>query len=333
MTKNYSRITIADRRLIEQHLKAGKTISWIASALNKNKSSISREIRKGSSSGGYLSKDAQITTDRLKERNRRKAKIQGALETLLLLFLIEQQWSPEQISGRLRRLYSEISELQVSAETIYKYVYKSELREEITSCLRRGRKRRRKKQAPKRGGIRNKVGISMRPDISDRQEFGHWEGDLIVGQENQSAVLTLVERSSRYVRIVPLAAKDSRTVVTAIITTLRKVPKHLRKSLTYDQGSEMADHARITETLDLPVFFADAGKPQQRGTNENTNGLIRQYLPKGTDLRQFSDGWIAEAQHRLNNRPKPVLDFATPQEIFRLAELSPTLTLIKALAT
>lgn len=333
MAKNYSRISVSERGLIEQHLKTGKSQAWIAKALNRNKSSISREIRKDYSSDHYSAKRAQRVTEQLKARNRRKGKVHGPLEAAVLWYLTELQCSPLQISGRLKREYPQICDLHVSPETIYKYIYNSPLRENITSCLRRGRKRRRRKQALKRGGIRNKVPISMRPDLTNRQEFGHWEGDLIVGKEHQSAMLTLVERSSRYTIIVPLISKDSKSVVNAAATALIKLPKHLRKSLTYDQGSEMAEHAILYERLKLPVYFADAGKPQQRGTNENTNGLIRQYFPKGSDLRQFSESQVLEVQEKLNKRPKTVLNYATPLEIFAAAEADPGLRLSNAIAS
>ena len=247
MAKKYSRVTLAERKLIAQHLSDGKSPSWIANAIGRDKSTISREIQKGSSLvQPYSFRRAQNITDRLKTRNRRSAKIQGALESAVLWYLLELQCSPTQIVGRLKREYPTISELQVSHETIYKYVYSSPLRDKITSSLRRSRKKRRRKKAPNRGGIRNKLPISKRPDLSNREEFGHWEGDLIVGKEHQSAMATLVERSSRYTIIIPLEAKDSNSVVNAITSSLEELPPHLLKSLTYDQCSEMAEHSRLT---------------------------------------------------------------------------------------
>ncbi len=320
MTKKYQRLNVAERRLIEQHLKEGKSQSWISKALGRHKSTICRELRKKDySRHGYHSREAQKLADTLKERNRRTRKIQGGLEAAVLYYLLELQCSPFQIEGRLKRKYPGISELHVSQEIIYKYVYASPLKQIITTCLRRGRKRRRHKRAPNRGGIRNKVSISQRPDLSDREEFGHWEGDLIIGKEGQSAMATLVERSSRYTMVLPLEGKSSNTVVNAIIEAMKSMPSHLRKSLTYDQGSEMAEHSRLSDEVNIQVYFADAGKAQQRGTNENTNGLLRQYFPKKTDLRSFANDEVSKVQQKLNARPKGVLKFATPSEVFAQA--------------
>jgi len=332
MAKKYSRLSLSERQLIEQHLREGKSQSWIAKALGRHKATISREMRKGSySRASYRALKAQKLANTLKTRNRRARKIQGALEAAILSYLFDLQCSPFQIQGRLKREYPSIEELHVSHETIYKYIYESPLRQRITSCLRRGRKRRRHKRAPSRGGIRNKVSISQRPDLSNREELGHWEGDLIVGKENQSAMATLVERSSRYTIILPLEAKNSPSVVDAMVTALKQLPRHLRKSLTYDQGSEMAEHERLSKEVNMPVYFADPGKPQQRGTNENTNGLIRQYFPKKTDLRTYSDAEISEVQRKLNARPKGVLKFATPSEVFGQAQANSDLKLSEIL--
>ena len=193
--------------------------------------------------------------------------------------------------------------------------------------MRRKRKKRRRKQRPRRGGIRNKTSIHERPDISDRQEFGHWEGDLIIGKDQKSAMGTLVERSSRFTIIVPLKGSDSRTVVNAFKEAFQGIPKHLRKSLTYDQGSEMAEHERLSKSLNMAVFFADAGQPQQRGSNENVNGLIREYFPKKTNLNDYSHEEILKVQQIINSRPKRVLEYAMPKEIFSLAKNSPNLLL------
>jgi IS30 family transposase len=182
----------------------------------------------------------------------------------------------------------------------------------------------RNRKALNRGGIRNRVSIHKRSlTVEDRQEFGHREGDLIIGKEQQSSMGTLVERSCRFTLIVPLKARNSQTVVDAFIEVLKKSPPHLRKSMTYDQGTEMAEHERLTEKVGIQVYFADPGQPQQRGTNKNTNGLIREYFPKKTNLRKYSDKEISRVENILNQRPKAVLSYATPKEIFTLAEKYP----------
>jgi len=320
MATEYSRLTVTERRLIEQHLKSGKSPSWIAKALGRHKSTISRELhRTGPDIRKYTHRKAQKNADFCKVRNRKQAKIQGALQAAVFYYLVDLHCSPQQISGRLRKKYPKFDELQVSHETIYKYVYSTESQLQLSSCLRKKHKKRRRKKKARRGGIRNKTSIHRRADLQDREEFGHWEGDLIIGKERKSAMGTLIERSSRYTIIVPLNGQDSKTVVDAFIEELQKVPKHLRKSLTYDQGSEMAEHERITQKLHMDVFFADPGKPYQRGTNENNNGLIREYFPKKTDLREYSNERIAEVQMILNSRPRPVLKFSSANEVFAKA--------------
>jgi IS30 family transposase len=159
--------------------------------------------------------------------------------------------------------------------------------------------------------------------VYNREEFGHWEGDLIIGKGQQSAMATLVERSSRYLILIPLAARNSKTVVNAFIEAFSNLPSYMRKSLTYDQGSEMAEHERLRDEIGIDVYFADAGQPQQRGTNENTNGLIREFFPKGIDLNQFNIEDTQEVQEILNQRPKKVLKYATAKEAFSWATANP----------
>lgn len=332
MTVEYSRLSLDERRLIEQHNNANKSVTWIAKALGRSKSTISEELRRGGRDPKeYMYRRAQSHANLCKQRNKRKAKIQGKLESIIFYYLFEWHCSPQQISGRLKRELPCMEEFHVSHETIYRYIYRSPLKNKITSCLRRKRKKRRRKQRIARGGIRNKVSIHDRPDISDRQEFGHWEGDLIIGKDQKSAMGTLIERSSRYTIIVPLQARDSRSVVNAFSKALHKIPKHLRKSLTYDQGSEMAEHERLSKYLDMPIYFADPGKPQQRGCNENANGLIREYFPKRAELDNYSFEEISRLQQILNFRPKAVLQYATPREVFNLAAKDPELRLRNAI--
>jgi IS30 family transposase len=266
----------------------------------------------------------------LKIRNRRKRKIQGELEDIILEYLLTYSCSPQQISGRLKKILPESIDFHVSHETIYRYIYNSEKRATIVASLRRRHKYRRKKRSTpmKRGGIKNKTSIHERPDsVEDREEFGHWEGDLIIGKGQKSAMLTLVERSSRYLMVFPIKKKDSKTVVNTMIDAFKEIPKHLRKSITYDQGTEMAEHERVSKALDMPVYFADAGKPQQRGSNENTNGLLRQYFPKGSDLLSFGKEVVEKVQNIINQRPRPVLNYSTAKEVLEESKKQPQATL------
>ena len=240
---------------------------------------------------------------------------------------IRQGWSPLQIAGRLRRMDPADSPGTVCHETIYTALYalpRGELKRELIAHLRQGRQTRRPRsrgQDRRRGFVTDDIRIAERPeDVAGRLIPGHWEGDLIKGAANRSAVGTLVERTSRLVLLARMDALDAETTRCAFERSFENVPEPLRKSLTYDRGTEMARHAQLTENTGIKVWFADPYSPWQRGSNENANGLIRQYLPKGTDLSPFDQDQLNEIAERLNNRPRKVLDFETPNEVFaRLA--------------
>ena len=240
---------------------------------------------------------------------------------------LHARWSPEQISRTLRRDYPDQPEMWVSYETIYQELYvqsRGELRRELTHCLRTGRALRRPRRLPdqrRERRIRDKVMISDRPaEAADRAIPGHWEGDLIIGKDSGSAIGTLVERTTRFcllLHLPPTAVGSTHTaeqVRDAMITTMGALPEALRRSLTWDQGIEMARHAEITLALDLPVYFCDPHSPWQRGSNENTNGLLRQYFPKGTDLSLHSSRHLTEVAAELNARPRKTLDWDNPAE-------------------
>ena len=235
---------------------------------------------------------------------------------------LTQGCSPEQIAGRLRRLYPGDMSKQLSTETIYAALYvlpRGALRTELLAALRQARKTRRPRARgrDRRGQIPNMTPITERPaDVATRTVPGHWEGDLLKGARNGSAVGTLVERTTRLVLLARMDGTDAASAYRGFTKKLRHVPAPLRKTLTYDRGKEMAEHERLAHRLAIQVFFADPHSPWQRGTNENTNGLLRQYLPKGTDLAGYTQRELNVIAHRLNTRPRKCLGFATPLEVY-----------------
>jgi len=230
--------------------------------------------------------------------------------------------SPEQIAGRLRRAYPGDMRKQLSAETIYAALYvlpRGVLRMELLAALRQARKTRRPRTrgTDRRGQIPNMTPITERPaEVATRTVPGHWEGDLLKGARNRSAVGTLVERTTRMVILARMDGTDATSARRGFTTKLRHVPASLRKTLTYDRGKEMAEHEQLAHRLSIQVFFADPHSPWQRGTNENTNGLLRQYVPKGTDLSAYTQRELNAIAHRLNTRPRKCLGFATPLELY-----------------
>ena len=232
-------------------------------------------------------------------------------------------WSPQQISGWLSTAYPDDESMRVSHETIYRSLFiqaRGALKKELTTHLRRGRSQRRARLiAPKPSTIVDAVSIRQRPaDVEDRAIPGHWEGDLLCGSRS-SQIATLVERKSRFVMLVKTPTKDTQLLVGALSKHVRKLPSQLRASLTWDRGSEMAGHKLLTLATQMQVYFCDPHSPWQRGSNENTNGLLRQYFPKGTDVSGFSQDHLDEVAMRLNQRPRKTLDFATPARVFALS--------------
>jgi IS30 family transposase len=232
-------------------------------------------------------------------------------------------WSPEQIAGWLKRGHPEDGACQVSHETIYRSLFvqaRGVLKKELLGHLRSKRTIRRSKQATQKGGdhgqIKDMISIRARPaSVEDRAVPGHWEGDLLSGSKN-SYIATLVERHTRYVMLVKVPGKDTETVVSALIAQARKLPTELYKSLTWDRGKELADHRRFSLATEIDVYFCDPQSPWQRGSNENTNGLLRQYFPKGTDLSVYSQTQLDKVARQLNERPRKTLGFETPAERF-----------------
>ncbi|WP_425548288.1 IS30 family transposase [Actinoplanes cyaneus] len=322
----------AERLVIADRLFEGVTQQAIAAELGRAPSTISREVRRNRhpGSGVYRPYAAQDRAD--KRRARPKTSKIAACPQLRdrVQAMLQEKNSPEQISRRLRRDFPQRSELHVSHEAIYQELYvqgRGALRRELTEALRTGRAMRRpRRQAGRRQPrfTEPMVMISERPATADdRAVPGHWEGDLIIGKDNRSAIGTLVERCTRYVLLIHLGAgRSAEHVRDGLITAMTGLPQHLKKSLTWDQGAEMALHHEFSITANLPVYFCDPHSPWQRGTNENTNGLLRQYFPKGTDLSLHSPEHLATVAAELNRRPRKTLGWDTPAE--RLAKILET---------
>ena len=316
-------LTLAEREEISRGLAGGRSMRSIAVVLGRSPSTLSREICRNGGGDAYRATDA----DERAWGRARRPKSCRLLRYPQLRQLVEQKlredWAPQQIAGWLKRTYPGNESLQVSHETIYRSLFiqaRGALKKELTQYLRSKRTIRRSPQASRkgRGGgqIRDLISISERPAaVEDRAVPGHWEGDLLAGSKN-SYIATLVERYSRYVMLVKVSGKDTATVVSALIAHARQLPGELYRSLTWDRGLEMADHKRFTLATDIAVYFCDPQSPWQRGSNENTNGLLRQYFPKGTDLSLHSQEHLDRIARRLNGRPRKTLEFETPAERF-----------------
>lgn len=322
-------LTIAEREEISRDMVAGQSMRSTARRLGRAASTISREVQRNGGIEWYRASSAdQFTWDRAQRPKACKLVKNPALAHIVAEKL-QRQWSPEQIAGWLKRTYPDDEQLHVSHETIYRTLYiqaRGALKKELVAHLRRTRTMRRSRHHTQKtdnhGRILDAVSISQRPATAqDRAVPGHWEGDLLFGSAN-SQIATLVERQSRYVMLMKVDGKDTETVVTALIKHARKLPQELYKSLTWDRGKEMADHKRFTLATDVKVYFCDPQNPWQRGSNENTNGLLRQYMPKGIDLSIYSQAKLNAFARLLNERPRKTLDFQTPAERFSLAVAS-----------
>ena len=312
-------LTISEREEISRGLAEGASLRRIAGRLHRAPSSISREVARH---GGRHRYRAARAEQRAWDRARRPKPCKlAAVPRLgeLVAGKLGDDWSPEQISGWLARTYPGEQDLQVSTETIYRSLFvqaRGVLRKELTAHLRTRRTMRRSGQATRsgqgRGGIVDAVSIRERPaEAADRAVPGHWEGDLLAGSAN-THIVTLVERQSRYVLLVKVDGKDTTTVVDALASQVQTLPVQLRATLTWDRGMELADHRRFTVATDVAVYFCDPRSPWQRGTNENTNGLLRQYFPRQTDLSVHSQADLDAVAARLNTRPRKTLQYQTP---------------------
>jgi transposase, IS30 family len=313
------RLTLADREEIILGLHAGESFTVIAARLGKAVSTVSREVAANGGRGAYRAWRAHA---RAREQARRPKSPKLACPQLAaqVAAWLGQWWSPVQISRRLRIEHPGDPMMRVSHETIYQALYvqgRGELRRELARCLRTGRAKRRPRGRDGRSGhIKDMVMISERPaEAENRAVPGHWEGDLIIGKDCKSAVGTLVERTTRYVMLLHLPqGRDARLVEQAMRRVIGTLPAELARTITWDQGIEMSSHAQFTIATGIPIYFCDPHAPWQRGSNENTNGLLRQYLPKGTDLSLHSAADLARIAASLNGRPRKTLGFMTPSE-------------------
>jgi len=316
-------LTLAEREEISRSIVAGLSIRSIAFRLGRAPSTISRELRRNGASQGYRANQADELAWVRARRPKTCKLIRNRTLAQVVAAKLAKQWSPEQIAGWLKHVYAVNKDYQVSYETIYRSLYlqaRGALKKELLQHLRRCRIMRHSRnysaKTDERGRIRDAVSISERPaNVEDRAIPGHWEGDLLFGSAN-SQIVTLVERQTRFVMLLKVSGKDTETVVNALIRHAGKLPQELYKSLTWDRGKELADHQRFTVSTDIKVYFCDPQNPWQRGSNENTNGLLRQYLPKGIDLSVYSQAKLNGIARRLNERPRKTLNFDTPAERF-----------------
>ena len=321
----YHRLNVNEREEIALWLAKGRSQHEIASSLGRSTGTICREINSKTKYGQeYRAVQAQRRTDRSTHISRKKRKLD--INEPLRQYVLERLdslWSPEQIAKRLKILYPNDMSMQISPESIYSYLYvwpRGTLRKEVIKCLRHRHINRRPRSGKSRrncGPIQDYISIEERPkEVADRIIPGHWEGDLIMGHNNGSALGTLVERTTRMTFLIKLKDKDAEAARKAFAREFKHLPEALKLSLTYDHGQEMAEHKLFTKDSRVQVYFAHPHSPWERGTNENTNGLIRQFFPKGTDFKKVSTRKIKKVQDMLNDRPRKVLEFLTPHEVF-----------------
>jgi len=326
-TMEYQRLSSREREEISRGLAEGAGVVALARRIGRNRGTVSREIARNSGCGEYRAISAGNRAS-MSASSRKQGKRILMKRGMLQSYVVEKIracWSPEQIAVMLVREYPHDMTMRISHEAIYQYVYvlpRGSLKQSLIKGLRQERAWRRKKYRGRkseetRGKIADMLSIEERPqEVASRTIPGHWEGDLILGKYKRTALGTLVERTTRYTMLVPLKAKDATSVRKAYAKAMRDVPKELARSLTYDQGKEMSQHKQFTVDTDITVYFAHPGSPWERGTNENTNGLIRQFFPKGTEFDKVPRREIRRAQDLLNGRPRKVLDYEMPNEAF-----------------
>lgn len=323
MGKKYDRLSFSERIEIEKLISHFKTYAEIAITLNRSKSTIQREVVKLGRDDYKAMKAECLAVGKSSNRKdgKNKMNVCAALKKYVLAKL-ELRWSPRQISMTLKKEFPEKDNMQISHESIYLYIYlhaKKELKATLITQLRQKRKFRGnvRRGADKRTTIADPIRIDERPEeVKGRLIPGHWEGDLVMGKERHSAIGTLVERTSRTIIIVPLKARDATTVRKAFEKEFKSIPKQMKKTMTYDNGTEMAQHKLFTKNTKIQVYFTHPYSPWERPTNENSNGLIRDYFPAGTDFNLITKARLKEVQNQLNERPRNVLNWRTPKEVF-----------------
>ncbi|MGH7664031.1 MAG: IS30 family transposase, partial [Gemmatimonadaceae bacterium] len=314
------RLSLPEREEISRSLLAGDSCRAIATRLGRSPSTVSRDVAAGGARLQYRAWRAEAKAHRRARRPKTSKlaacpRLRAEVERSLA-----RRWSPQQIAARLVRDFPDDPEMRVSHETIYQSLFvqgRGALRKELTRCLRSGRAQRRPHgRALGAGQLKDMVLISDRPaNVEDRAVPGHWEGDLILGKQSRSAIATLVERQTRFVMLVDLrTGRLAADVKIALIRAIQELPAHLRRSLTWDQGKEMGEHVPFTVATGVQVYFCDPRSPWQRATSENTNGLLRQYFPKGTDLSGYTQAQLDAVAAELNGRPRQTLDWQTPSE-------------------
>lgn len=322
--KSYQRLSLSEREEISRYLAMNYTYRQIGVLLQRSPSTICREIQRGSyGRRAYRAIPAHRYAYRMAHIRRKELKLDSnpRLQREVIKYL-NLRWAPEQIAKRLKILYPNDMNMHVSHETIYAYIYvhpRMHLKRQLLFYLRRKHKYRRirDKNRIKSRPIQNIISIDQRPpEVTDRKIAGHWEGDLIVGAGNASAIGTLVERMSRMTLLVKLKARDAATVRKAFTRKFNHLPEHMKRSLTYDQGQEMAEHTLFTQKTKIRVYFAHPHSPWERGTSENTNALVRDFFPRGTDFLKISNYQLLKVQKLLNDRPRKILNWYTPREVF-----------------
>jgi len=323
--RGYRRLMLTEREELSRLLAQGASLRASARLLGRAPSSLSRELgRNAAAPGTYRAVAAQRRAVRLAQQPRRVRKLVASPRLrAVVLALLAQRWSPEQIARGLLQRYPTDPTMRVSPETLYTYLYvlpRGQLKRALIRALRRRHHVRRPRTRSRRSThpVQDMLSIEERPpEVATRTVPGHWEGDLLVGRRNASALGTLVERTTRFTLLVPLAAKDAATVRRAFARELRTLPQQVRRSLTYDQGQEMREHQLFTAQTQMQVYFAHPHSPWERGTNENTNGLLRQFFPKGTNFTTLTRREIKHVQALFNDRPRKVLNWHSPAHAFQ----------------
>lgn len=321
----YKRLTLEEREEISRMLAQKCSFTTIAKTLGRHTSTISREVESGSCNK-YTYRAGKAQSRAL--RNSRKRRLGNYVldhKHQLKRYIYRKlrlKWSPTQIANTLEMVYPNDKTMHISPESIYTHIYvlpRGSLKKELLACLRQNRKHRHKQRRGVKASrkLENMLSIEERPkEVEDRIVPGHWEGDLIVGKNNRSALGTLVERTTRTTILIPVKSRGAEDVAKAFAKEVKKLPQQMKLTMTYDQGREMAEHKLFTKITGVKVYFAHPRSPWERGTNENTNGLIRQYFPKGTDFKKVTRYEVKRVQNQLNGRPRKTLKYHTPYEVF-----------------